>query len=461
MHALKAGDLLGGKYRLIRLLGQGGMGTVWHAQHLSLNASVALKFVTSNEMDAQGLQRFLGEARMAAALRSPHVVQILDYGVLDGIPHIAMELLEGQSLAERLAREGRLDVGDTARVIQHVVRAIGRAHDAGIVHRDLKPENVFIVRNDDEELIKVLDFGIAKGNAATLGDSAAFATRPGALLGTPHYMSPEQVDGVSAVDYRTDIWSLGVIAYRCLLGKLPFAGDSVGRLVLAICSRPLPVPSEIGPVPAGFDAWFRRACARDPAARFASARQAANDFLALSQAPSHESKEAGGETPASLRTQSETLATTGQSINMEIAPAKRRGRWAKKGLVAVLVAVSLIWMLSSTPVPRAPEVATGSESAAPPRAEPPAASRSGRTSKKLPKPESPAMPRGLTGAAIAQGGTPERPPARAHVERPPDALRPTLRGESTPTEPRAKRHPKAKPLERVPEMPPPNIDLGI
>jgi serine/threonine-protein kinase len=259
------------------------MGSVWKAEHLSLNAAVALKLIEGPaHPDASATARFLREARLAAALRSPHVVQILDHG-FDGVtPYIAMELLEGESLAERLERVGCLSPAETARVIQHLARAMTRAHEAGIIHRDLKPENIFIVRNDDEELFKVFDFGIAKVEAPP-----GNATRTGSLLGTPSYMSPEQAEGASNLDQRTDIWALGVIAYRCLLGKLPFSEPTLPQLVLAICTRPLPVPSQRGPVPDGFDAWFARACARSRADRFASARRASTELSAvLGEAPS-------------------------------------------------------------------------------------------------------------------------------------------------------------------------------
>ena len=267
------------------------MGSVWKAEHLSLNAAVALKLIEGPaHPDASATERFLREARLAAALRSPHVVQILDHGI-DGVtPYIAMELLEGESLSERLERVGCLSPAETARVIQHLARAMTRAHEAGIIHRDLKPENIFIVRNDDEEIFKVFDFGIAKVEAP-IGN----ATRTGSLLGTPSYMSPEQAEGAKTLDQRTDIWALGVIAYRCLLGKLPFFEPTLPQLVLAICTRPLPVPSRRGPVPEGFDAWFARACARSPADRFASARRASTELSAvLGETPS-----SSEETPSS------------------------------------------------------------------------------------------------------------------------------------------------------------------
>jgi eukaryotic-like serine/threonine-protein kinase len=281
------GQILGGKYRLVHRLGRGGMGTVWRAEHLTLNSPVALKLIepSSTVQDSQALQRFMREARTAAALRSPHVVQILDYGVEDDVPFIVMELLEGESLAERLARVGQLGMPDTARIIQQVARALARAHDAGIVHRDLKPANIFMVKNDDEEVAKVLDFGIVKTRPGALGATSdgATSTQTGTLLGTPYFMSPEQLEASKAVNFKADIWALGVIAYRSVLGRLPFTGDSVGRLVLEICTRPLPVPSEIGSVPNGFDAWFARVCNRDPEKRFASAKLAAAEFTRLAQ----------------------------------------------------------------------------------------------------------------------------------------------------------------------------------
>src|SRR5262245_3579430 len=157
------GLVLAGRYRLEEKLGEGGMGTVWKCEHLVLCAPVAVKVLDRDvSRDEEAHDRFIREARAAATLRSPHVVQILDYGIDEGYPYIAMELLEGETLQKRLARLGKLTPIDTARIIAHVARAVGRAHEAGIIHRDLKPENVFIVRNEDAEISKVLDFGVAK-----------------------------------------------------------------------------------------------------------------------------------------------------------------------------------------------------------------------------------------------------------------------------------------------------------
>ncbi|HEY4159212.1 MAG TPA: serine/threonine-protein kinase [Polyangiaceae bacterium] len=274
------GTIIAGKYRLGRQLGQGGMGSVWLAEHLSLHSPVAIKLIDpSIANNGEALGRFLREAQSAASLRSPHVVQILDHGVDNGVPYIAMELLEGESLADRLTRVNRLSLAEATRIMTHVSRAIGRAHEAGIVHRDLKPDNIYLVRNDDEEIAKVLDFGIAKATTqGGLTASASGATRTGAVLGTPYYMSPEQAEGIKSLDFRADIWALGVICFECILGRRPFDAETLGGLLLAICARPMPIPSQFGPVPPGFDQWFARACARDVSVRFTSAREAASEL---------------------------------------------------------------------------------------------------------------------------------------------------------------------------------------
>jgi serine/threonine-protein kinase len=273
VEALEPNRVLAGRYRLEARLGQGGMGAIWRAEHLVLQAPVAVKLIDREAVpDEDTLSRFLREAKAAAALRSPHVVQIIDYGVEGLVPFMVMELLEGETLAQRLKRMRRLSRQETARVLTHIGRAVGRAHDAGIVHRDLKPENVFLVHNEDEEIAKVLDFGVAKVEHTELGPEGT-RTRTGSILGTPYYMSPEQAQGNKAVDSRSDLWSLGVIAFECLTGRRPFYSDGLGDLVLTICVRDLPVPSDVAPVPLGFDAWFAKACNRDPELRFQTARE--------------------------------------------------------------------------------------------------------------------------------------------------------------------------------------------
>jgi eukaryotic-like serine/threonine-protein kinase len=266
-------QVLAGRYRLERQLGKGGMGSVWLAEHLALRSWVAVKLMDpAIAATPEGAERFRREAQAAASLRSAHVVQVLDYGLHETTPFLVMELLQGESLAGCLEREKRLTPERTLAIVTQVARALGRAHQAGIVHRDLKPDNVFLVREDDQELVKILDFGIAKTPASKFG---GVETRTGVTMGTPYYMSPEQVEGKKAVDHRTDLWAMAVITSECLTGVRPFDGSTYGELLLNICARPVPVPSSLGPVPPSFDAWFFRATNRDPEQRFQSAQELA------------------------------------------------------------------------------------------------------------------------------------------------------------------------------------------
>lgn len=279
----EAGDLIMGRYRLISLLGQGGMGSVWRAEHVELKNQVAIKLldpaIAGNE---EMIGRFLREARAAASLQNRHVIQIFDHGVEDGEAFMVMELLEGESLGERL-QKGPLPVEDTIKFMCQVMRAMGKAHDAGIIHRDLKPDNIFITYDDEGEYAKVLDFGVAKV-AGDLGITNGVKTQTGMMLGTPFYMSPEQAKA-KKVDARTDVWALAVITYECLTGKRPFTGESFADLVLTLCNAPIPIPSQIASVPVGFDEWFVHATQRDVDRRFRSARDMANELIQLANAP--------------------------------------------------------------------------------------------------------------------------------------------------------------------------------
>jgi eukaryotic-like serine/threonine-protein kinase len=272
--------ILAGRFRLTEKLGQGGMGSVWRAEDQSLGTEVAVKLIDPSIADnPEAVVRFKREARAAAALRSAHVVQILDCGVDANTPYIAMELLVGESLADRLRRVGNLTPLEVGLAFTGVAKALTRAHESGIVHRDLKPDNIFLVREGEDEIAKVLDFGIAKKLEAI--SQAGFVTRTGAMMGTPYYMSPEQASGKRSVDQRTDIWALGVIAVECLVGKRPFDAETIGGVIVAICMEPMPVPSQLGAVPAGFDAWFAHVCARDPAARCQKAGDAVAELRRL------------------------------------------------------------------------------------------------------------------------------------------------------------------------------------
>jgi len=271
---LSPGTVLAEKYRLETVLGEGGMGTVYRAEHLALKAPVAVKVIDRKVEEGDlTLARFMREAQSAAALRSPHVVQILDYGTDEGRPFMVMELLEGEPLADRLKRVQRLSPEETHHIMVHVAKAVAKAHEAEIVHRDLKPDNIFLVHNEGDEVAKVLDFGVAKVEATALDGHGH--TRTGSLLGTPYYMSPEQAQGNKDVDGRSDLWAMGVIAFECLTGVRPFQSDGLGDLVLQICIRDIPIPSHFAPVPEDFDLWFKKACEREPVDRFQTAKELA------------------------------------------------------------------------------------------------------------------------------------------------------------------------------------------
>ncbi|MBI4955858.1 MAG: protein kinase [Myxococcales bacterium] len=275
---LVPGMLVGGhRYRLDRLVAVGGMGTVWAGWDLQLDRVVAVKFMAARVAHSSLLrQRFTREAKAAAGLRTPHVVQIFDYGVDLDRPFMVMELLEGEDLNTRLKRVGRLSMPEVARIADQAAKALRRAHESGVVHRDLKPQNIFLARSDDDEVVKVLDFGIAKMNDP-LGEGES--TRTGVVMGSPHFMSPEQARGMRDVDQRSDLWSLGVILFRALTGELVFRGEATGDVIVRICCDPLPQASlyapELGPA---MDAFFARALARPVSERFQTAVELAQAF---------------------------------------------------------------------------------------------------------------------------------------------------------------------------------------
>jgi serine/threonine-protein kinase len=226
------------------------------------------------------VSRFKREASAAAALRSPHVVQIFDFGIWGDIPYIAMELLEGEDLGSRLDRTRRLPAQTVSAIVTQVSRALVRAHKRGIVHRDMKPDNIYLCIDDDgeAEVVKILDFGVAKA----VGGISLARTGTGVVLGTPYYMSPEQAQGEKRIDHRTDLWALGVITFEAIVGRRPFEATNLGDLLVKICGTVPPAPSTLFPnVPDGFDEWFLRACAKNPEDRFFSAKEMAATLAIL------------------------------------------------------------------------------------------------------------------------------------------------------------------------------------
>ncbi len=273
---LVAGDHVTATVRLLRPLAQGGMGKVWIAEHLVLDTEVVVKLMAKEvEGTAGAAARFAREAAVAAAVKSPHVVQVFDSGVTEsGAAFIVMELLEGHDLGAELTANGRMAAEDVALVVGQLGKALAKAHRVGVIHRDLKPDNIFLCELEGgERFVKLLDFGTAKDDSRTPS-----STTLGQLIGTPYYMSPEQILG-ERVDTRTDIWSLGVVAYEALTGVRPFEGVTVGAITLAIHTTN-PRPTTLVPeLPDTVDEWFARACARDPAERFQTVRSATDGFV--------------------------------------------------------------------------------------------------------------------------------------------------------------------------------------
>jgi serine/threonine-protein kinase len=289
-------QLIAGRYELEALIGEGGSAEVWRARHLGLNSLVALKLLHATTSQHEwARRRFTTEAQVTAQLRSRYAVQVFDVGVTDdGHPYIVMELLDGEDLRSRIDRVGRIALVDAGRILSQCARALHRAHQLGIVHRDFKPDNVIISSDEDgRDLAKVVDFGIAKlvgeldsapGEPFAPSDTAtAFTTftNTGAILGTPVYMAPEQIRNAAEVDFRTDIWAFGIVAYECLVGARPFDGKNLIELFQKISSGDHPRPHTIHPnIPAKFSEWFEVACAPEPARRFSSASVACRALLA-------------------------------------------------------------------------------------------------------------------------------------------------------------------------------------
>lgn len=276
------GDVIDGKYEIVRLLGEGGMGAVYEGRNVLISRRVAIKVLHASLTGAEDVvKRFEREAQAAGRIGSDHILEVLDLGTLpSGDRYMVLEFLDGETVSERITRRGTLTAGEVAPLIKQALSGLSAAHQAGIIHRDLKPDNLFILKEKAgrTDFVKIIDFGISKFGALT-GDLSMTST--GAVMGTPYYMSPEQAKGAGGVSHQSDIYSMGVIAYEALTGKVPFDGTTFNDLMFKIVLSELPPLTERAP---GVDAKFARivekAMAKDLSVRY----QSADEFIAALEA---------------------------------------------------------------------------------------------------------------------------------------------------------------------------------
>ena len=423
------GELVGAKYRIVRLLAQGGMGVVYEAQHTVVRRRFAVKFMRRDLTERRDiLTRFQREAEAAGALESEHVAAAVDFGIAeDGAPYIVMEYLVGESLTALLGRQGPLPVGRAADLVSQAGRGMEVAHAAGIIHRDLKPQNLFVCRRQDgTDLLKVLDFGVAK--LQTLDELNA-ATRTGAVVGTVAYMSPEQARGDKVVDQRSDVYALGAILYELCSGRKPHPGESHNAILHHIATQPaVPLESVTPDLPVGFLAIVAGALAADPAARPPSAGalvEALAPFAKREVWPAPKLEDSGAarlsSTPPSPI--GEALGIAGGAAS---ASRSRRGSWPRRlGPIVAVSAVAFVAALVVMGVGRRKETATSHE------ADIPAAKPSLASSE---QPSVPARAALTANVASAPNATPPVPPLagaggaaaahpmRRHAARPAPAL---------------------------------------
>lgn len=353
-------DVIAARYRLVRRIGEGGMGVVYAGEHLELQSPVAIKVLQPSLATDRGARaRFLREARLAASIQGDHVVRIHDVGTdEDDRPYMAMELLSGESVDARLAREGKLPLELTATIVLQMLEALGEAHAKGLVHRDLKPANLFLVDRPGEACwVKVLDFGISKAWGAE-PTSTFDITAPQTILGSPEYMSPEQLRDAAQVESRSDLWACGVVLFELLSGSMPFEGSSLAELCANVIGSPPRTLASAGvQVPADVAEVVSRCLAKDPVARPRSAYE-----IAVVLAP-YASSAAAALLPRIRAWSAASSATIpGAVLSTQSAPrAKARGIGRGLGGVAVVMALGALALglvrRASSVAPSAPAAA--------------------------------------------------------------------------------------------------------
>ncbi|HVY41246.1 MAG TPA: serine/threonine-protein kinase [Polyangia bacterium] len=454
--ARRVGEIVAGKYRIVRLLARGGMGVVYEAQHTVVRRRFAIKFLRRDLAERREiLTRFQREAEAAGALEHENVAAAVDFGIAeDRTPYILMEYLVGESLAALLEREGRLPVSRATDLLAQACTGVAAAHAAGIIHRDLKPHNLFVCRrHDGTDLLKVLDFGVAKLQVA---EDESAATRTGMVLGTAAYMSPEQARGEKIVDGRTDVYALGAILYETLSLKRPHPGDSQNAILHHISTQPaVPLESVQADLPPALVELVGRALVSDPAGRPATVEALAEGLAPFARRDVFAAREESG--PARGEVTSTVLApgagaklpweapsrapSTANDRGPAPSPRARRGAWLAGGAggvlaAGVIVAVAVHRPSRSMPVDSASAAAAAAPvpAAPPPVAPPPVAvpptertvadsPRGPEPGVPGPDPVPPPKPVGRPGGHAAKIGgrptdRPARPPPAAPVSNP-------------------------------------------
>jgi serine/threonine-protein kinase len=274
-YAPPSASILGGKYRMEKKIAEGGMASIWLGTHLSLGINVAIKFMKPGIAEEPDYASFEREARAAAQLRNEHIVHIYDHGVTrEGVPYLVMEYLAGESLGDRIDRCGPLPPLEVADVVEQTAKALTEAHNRLIIHRDVKPENIILMEDKERQhgLAKLVDFGLAKPKTTE-------TTEGGLISGTPSYMSPEHLRAMAPPNAALDMWALAATAFTALTATIPFDGDSLSDIMKQVCVIPPPIPStRNAALTPAIDAWFARACAKDPTKRFPTPMELAASF---------------------------------------------------------------------------------------------------------------------------------------------------------------------------------------
>jgi serine/threonine-protein kinase len=344
---LAAGTCLG-KYQVVRLIGEGGMGAVYEGVHLAIGKKVAIKIMSAElAANPDARARFLREAQLTSRVRHPHAVDVTDIGSEAGQPFLVMELLEGEDLASFIEWRGRLPLEQAADIMLPVAAAVAAAHDEGIVHRDLKPHNIFLAQTRDGAIVpKVVDFGISKAPSDPMPMPLPAAATPTpvmsprvkttvGLMGSLGYLAPELIEGPQAVSAASDQYGLGIILYECVTGRPPFPGDDVTKIFGDILKGQRPAAGDLRPdLPDGLQHIIDRATNRDPAARFPSVRAMGKALLAFA-------------TPKAALTWTSTFSDVSEAIPA-LAPPPRRSftRWMLAGLAALVLlaaAAAMAW----------------------------------------------------------------------------------------------------------------------